>query len=106
MEPFGLTRDIVAWVLPLLICYLAWPILKRKRAYVVAAAVLCLTPSFVRYEGIGAIFTIWPLVLCIPAYLMGLPQSVWGLVYMVLPAGSFIGLITWYSSRWIVQGGN
>lgn len=42
------------WYAPLAACYFAWPILKRRRAYVVAAATLFLTPA------LSARFATWP----------------------------------------------
>lgn len=103
MSGIGLARDIAAWLLPLLVCCLAWPLIRRRRAYVVSAAVLSLTPLFVFYEGMGAFVVVWPLILCIPAYLTLASGSIWGLTCMALPIGLMIGLAAWHLSRWVVR---
>lgn len=96
MNTMGLARDVVAWTTPLACCYFAWAILRRRRIYVVIAAVLCLTPVLVSYPGMGSFIMVWPLILSLPAYVMLLPQSLAGLAYMGLPIGTVIGVIAWF----------
>ncbi|MEM8682946.1 MAG: hypothetical protein AAGF72_05910 [Pseudomonadota bacterium] len=102
-----LVRDILAWTIPLVVCYFAWPVLRRKRVYMVAAAILCLTPMLVHYKGMGSFITVWPLILSLPAYLMLLPQSLKGLLYMGLPSAVLIGCLAWFwSGRMLRAGGS
>ena len=65
----GAAIHLIAWVVPLLGCWFAWPILRRRRSYLVTAAVLYLTPMPVYYSFFTTWYFWWPLVLCLPAYL-------------------------------------
>ena len=61
----------------------------------VAAAVLCLTPIWAYYKGIGMPIMLWPLALSLPMYIMLLPVSLEGFFYMILPLGTVVGVSTW-----------
>ena len=56
LNPFNLEAAayFAVWYAPLAACYVAWPTLKRRRAYVVAATTLFLAPA------IGTRFAAWP----------------------------------------------
>ncbi len=56
LNPFNLDAAtyFAVWYAPLAACYFAWPILKRRRVYVVAAATLFLTPV------LGNRYSAWP----------------------------------------------
>lgn len=100
----ALVQDILAWIIPLVVCYFIWPVLRRRRAYIVAAAVLCLTPMWVNYQWMANNLTIWPLVLCLPVYLdLTAPGSLKGLLYMALPGGLVVGTLAWFISGRIVR---
>lgn len=90
---------LTACLIPLLSCMLAWPILRRRRVYVVAAAVLCLTPLWTSYGPGWGWGRILPLVLALPGYViyLGAPWELF--VYMVLPVGVPIGVVTWLLCR-------
>ena len=107
MEISGFLRDVIAWLVPIGICTVAWPQLRRRRGAIVAAAILCLTPALVHYDGMSSFITVWPLVLSIPAYIILLPESLLGVLYMILPIGTFIGICAWFvSGRIVVPPGN
>lgn len=86
---WGFIAGTVAWYAPVVVCYFAWPILRRRRAYLVAAAILCLTPNFID------LFAIWPLVLTIPKYVLLLPESLEIIFDLTLPIGAFVGVMAW-----------
>ncbi|MEM8814283.1 MAG: hypothetical protein AAGE85_00505 [Pseudomonadota bacterium] len=106
MDTAALLRDIAAWTIPLVVCYYMWPLLRRRRAYVVTAAILCFTPMFVHFGWMSSYITIWPLVLSLPAYLNLLPGSLEGLGYMGLPGALVVGTIAWLISRRFVHPGD
>ena len=104
----GVVWQILTWYVPAALCYVAWPVIRRKRAYIVVAAVLCLTPSFASYEFLDQ----WPehfgyadwlapvtaLVAGVPSVLMRLPGSLASLAFMTLPAGVVVGISAWLLS--------
>ena len=73
------------------------------RAYIVAAAVLCLTPVFVHYPFMSGFFTTWPLILALPALIMLLPRSLELLLFMGVPFGTLIGAVAWFLSGSLVR---
>jgi len=79
--------------------YFAWPILKQRRSYVVAAAILCFAPSVVdRAYPIA----VWPLILCLPSHLQSVELSLdflcrfVNLYLFLLPMASVVGMIAWW----------
>ena len=93
----------LCWYAPVVICYFAWPLLRRRRAYVVVAAILCLTPMLDRLPvtGIG----VFPLIYSIPHYLflvitdedlqISVSRLVFGFLSLALPLATFVGLVAW-----------
>ena len=108
-------KQVLVWYAPVILCYLAWPILIRRRVYVVTAAVLCLTPVLTGYDFLGRFPTysrlpdwfgpIVPLVVSLPETVMLLPGSLKGLAYMALPLGVFVGVVAWLLTRRFVTPG-
>lgn len=87
---YYLAIDLIAWAVTLAAFCLAWPLLKRRRIYVVVAVVLCLTPGFAYYPIVGW-ERAWPLVLCLPYYFMGLNYLPTAWLATAMP----IGVMTW-----------
>ena len=86
------------WLVPLLICGHIWPFLRRKRHYVVTAAILCLTPIFA-FPGLTRGFILWPLILGLLSWtLRKIDGPVWfleGLLLSPVQTGIPIGFIVW-----------
>ena len=93
----------LAWIVPLAVCYFAWPWLRQKRAYIVAAAVLCLTPLFAHYPFMSGFFATLPLILALPASIALLPQSLELLLFMGAPSAILIGGVTWFVAGHLVH---
>ncbi len=85
----------LGWFAPVAACYFAWPILKRRRAYAVAAGVLCLTPL------IGYPIVVWPLVIVIVQLMtfLSAPETVF---VVCLPAAACATPIVWLAVRHFV----
>ena len=86
----------LCWYAPVVICYFAWPVLRRRRAYIVVAAILCLTPmlDFLPGNWIG----VFPLYYSLPHYIalgMNLQQFFSGFLALALPLATFVGLVAW-----------
>ncbi len=105
--------QVLLWYAPIMICYFAWPLLAKRRAYVVTAAVLFLTPVFVDYgflERWPAYFDyadwlrpIAPLAVSLPEKFAQFPESLPVLLYMALPLGAFTGIVAWLLARRFVK---
>ncbi len=107
--------QIVIWYVPIVICYFAWPILCRRREYVVAAAVLLLTPVFVDYGFLEHwpsyypyadwLRPIAPMAVSLPQIINQFPGSATILVFMALPLSAFVGLFAWLLvRRYVIPG--
>ncbi len=84
---------LLLWYPPLVLSYLAWPVLKRRRAYAVAAAVLCLTPAF------AGNFEFWPLVVALPWYATEDLENFRFVAYWNIPCAAFVGVMSWMLVR-------
>lgn len=84
------------WVIGIVLFLLGFPFTRKRLGFIVAAAVLCFTPHWVRYDWMSGWGTIWPLILTWPEYIAR-PDVLFfkGLLYMALPCGVVIGIITW-----------
>ena len=98
----GAAIHLIAWVVPLLGCWFAWPILRRRRSYLVTAAVLCLTPMPVYYSFFTTWYFWWPLILCLPAYLSSW-EALQVLFHIGAPYGALMGLLALFLSRFLVR---
>ena len=111
----NVVAQVALWYAPIVICYLAWPLLAKRRAYVVTAAVLFLTPVFVDYsfvEGWPAYFDYvdWlrptaPLAVSIPEQIARFPENLPVILYMGLPLGALVGIGAWLLARRFVRPG-
>ena len=86
---------VFAWLIPLVVCFLIWPVLRRRRGAMVAAAVLCLTPIWVAYISIDMPIAIGPLALSLPANYTLLFEGLEGFFRMILPFGIVVGFSIW-----------
>ena len=101
--------QVLLWYAPVLIGLIFWPLLRRRRAYVVVAAVLCLTPVLVDFGFLEEFparrgFPDWygpiaPLLVALPEKVLQWPDSFPVILYMVLPAGAFVAVIAWFLAR-------
>ena len=82
----------LGWFAPVAACYFAWPLLRRRRAYVVAAGVLCLTPL------LGYPLVFWPLVIVlVQATVFWFSPKV--IFVVCLPAAACATPIVWLAIR-------
>ena len=98
LNPFNLDAAayFAVWYAPLAACYVAWPILKRRRAYVVAATTLFLAPA------IGTRFAAWPAFASVFQALAARADAVDKAEYLLvacLPISAVYALAAWLIAR-------
>ena len=101
----GFVIDNLYWYIPVVATYFAWPLLRRRRAYVVVAAIIFLTPML----GLAPLpdlvpgtkyFGLLPLTFAIPTYLgMGFEDFFSSVLPLSLPFAAFVGLAAWLLAR-------
>ena len=97
--------NITSWAISLLYACLIWPIIQRKRSYMVTISVLCLTPVPVKYSVKICRSWIhhWPLLMGLPEIIISLPESLEDLLYVNLPIGTGIGILAYWLSGFLVR---
>lgn len=101
----GFVIDNLYWYIPVVVAYFAWPLLRKRRAYVVLTAILFLTPML----GLAPMpdlvpgtktFGLWPLAFAIPTYFgMGLKDFLLNVIPLALPFATLVGLVAWLMAR-------
>ena len=101
----GFVIDNLYWYVPVVAAYIVWPLLRKRRAYVVLAAILFLTPML----GLAPMpdlvpgtknFGLWPLAFAIPTYFgMGFEDFLSNVLPLTLPFATFVGLVAWLMAR-------
>lgn len=82
------------WYAPLAACYFAWPILKRRRAYVVAAATLFLTPA------LSARFATWPVFAAVfQMFALSFENKAQFFLMYCLPISAVYAVAAWLIAR-------
>ena len=94
----SLLRFLIAWFVPAAAFLSLWRLLARRQALFIVVAVLCFTPMFVSYPGMGYV-DIFPLVIALPAYIVGIPESLKGILSMGVPGGAVVALLAWLVLR-------
>ena len=100
------TDELVVWPITIFTFFLLWPLLKKHRGYFIIIGSLLFTPCIVYYKGMGFV-KLWPLIACLPAYFMELPEGGLDLViyYLVLPS-LVTGAIFWGLSYYMIPRKN
>ena len=96
MIPFnlGAAAYFAVWYVPLAACYFAWPILKQRRVYVVAAATLFLAPA------IGTRFAAWPAFASVfQMFALSFENKMQFFRMYCLPTSSVYALAAWLIAR-------
>ncbi len=101
----AIVKQVLVWYLPLVCCYFSWPLIRRRRPYLIALAVLCLTPVFDCYPLLDSWpkyphYADWfrpiaPLIIGLPGTVLQLPDGLMQFAYMSLPAGVVVGVLAW-----------
>ena len=100
----SLLRFLIAWFVPAAAFLSLWRLLAKRQALFIVVAVLCFTPMFVSYPGMGYV-DIFPLAIALPAYIMGMPESLKGILYMGVPGAAVVALLAWLLLRRTVRRG-
>ena len=89
----------------LLYACLVWPIIQRRRSYMIAIAILCLTPVSIGYfsDICRSWVSHWPLLMSLPVVIVSLPESLDDLLYVSLPIGTGIGILAYWLSGFLVK---
>lgn len=93
-------EDLLAWSLCFGLFFCLKPFWIRKRFYFITAGVLFFTPTVVMYQSIMSYFTVWPLILSFPFYLLNIKAGMPAFIGVVVPTAAVVALIFWAIAVW------